>query len=56
MEFLQYLQNGERKGVLDVGVTHEQYKNDTRTDLQKERMSKEMGKYWEVHVAPAADD
>lgn len=51
---MQYLKDGTRKGVLDVGVTHPQYGNDTRTDLQKEKMDPGMAKYWEVHVAPAA--
>lgn len=54
MEFMQYVKNGERKGVLDVGVTHEQYGNDTRTDLQKEKMAPATSKYWEIHVAPPA--
>ncbi|KAL5381387.1 hypothetical protein DPSP01_007101 [Paraphaeosphaeria sporulosa] len=55
MEFLHYLRDGTRDGVLDVGVTHESYGNDTRTDLQKEKMEKmgeRVAKYWEVHVAP----
>jgi platelet-activating factor acetylhydrolase len=54
MEFLQYLKDGTRDGVLDIGVTHESYGNDTRTDLQKEKMDKGVTKYWEVHVAPPA--
>lgn len=52
MDFLQFLKNGTQSGVLDVGVTHEQYGNDTRTDEQKEKMEPGIGKYWEVHVAP----
>lgn len=52
MEFLRYLKDGSRAGVLDVGVTHEQYGNDTRSDEQKERMEKDITKFWEVHVAP----
>lgn len=54
MEFLRYLDDGSRKGVLDVGVTHEQYGNDTRSSEQKEKMQKDITKYWEVHVAPDA--
>ncbi|KAF2771911.1 PAF-acetylhydrolase family member [Teratosphaeria nubilosa] len=54
MDFLSYLKDGSRKGVLDVGVTHEQYGNDTRSDEQREKMEKGITKYWEVHVAPAA--
>lgn len=57
MEFLHYLRDGTRDGVLDIGVTHESYGNDTRTDLQKDMMAKmgeSVSKYWEVHVAPRA--
>lgn len=53
MEFLKYLKDGSRAGVLDIGVTHEQYGNDTRSDEQKEKMEKDITKYWEVHVAPS---
>ncbi|KAJ4345599.1 uncharacterized protein N0V89_011732 [Didymosphaeria variabile] len=52
MEFLQYLKDGTREGVLDIGATHESYGNDTRTDMQKEKMDESITKYWEVHVAP----
>lgn len=54
MDFMGYLSNGVRRGVLDVGVTHEQYGNDTRTELQKDKMDPKITKYWEVHVAPPA--
>lgn len=52
MEFLQYLKDGTRTGILDIGVTHEQYDNDTRTEQQKKEISPEISKYWQVHVAP----
>lgn len=55
MEFLQYLKNGTRAGVLNVGVTHENYGNDTRSEEQKKAMEKGITKYWEVHVAPPAE-
>jgi platelet-activating factor acetylhydrolase len=54
MEFLQYLKDGTREGVLDIGITHESYGNDTRNDLQKGKMDEGVTKYWEVHVAPPA--
>lgn len=54
MEFLQYLKDGTRKGVLDIGATHDSYGNDTRSEVQKEKMDKTITKYWEVHVAPEA--
>lgn len=55
MEFLEFLGSGKREGVLDVGVTHQEYGNDTRSDEQKKKMEKGITKYWEVHVAPPAD-
>lgn len=54
MEFLQYLKDGTRKGVLDIGATHDSYGNDTRSEVQKEKMDKTITRYWEVHVAPEA--
>ncbi|KAI5371000.1 putative platelet-activating factor acetylhydrolase, alpha/Beta hydrolase [Septoria linicola] len=54
MEFLGFLRVGKRKGVLGVGVTHERYGEDTRSEVQKSRIEKGMMKYWEVHVAPEA--
>lgn len=54
MEFLDYLRDGSRQGVLEVGVTHEEYGKDSRSDEQKEKMEKGITKYWEVHVAPPA--
>ncbi|KAF7187860.1 Platelet-activating factor acetylhydrolase 2, cytoplasmic [Pseudocercospora fuligena] len=54
MEFLEFLKDGSRQGVLDIGVTHEEYGKDSRIDEQKERMEKGITKYWEVHVAPPA--
>lgn len=60
MDFIHYLRNGSKDGVLGIGVTHESYGNDTTDELQKEKIKKmeKMGqnvtKYWEVHVAPPA--
>lgn len=54
MEFLTFLRSGRREGVLGVGVTHERYGDDTRSEEQRERTGKAngIGKYWRVHVAP----
>ena len=54
MEFLKYLKDGSRQGVLDIGVTHQEYGKDSRSDEQKEKMEKGITKYWEVHAAPPA--
>ncbi|CAK3996254.1 PAF-acetylhydrolase family member [Lecanosticta acicola] len=55
MEFLDFLRDGTRKGVLNIGVTHEEYGKDTRNEEQKKKMEKDITKYWEVHVAPPGD-
>ncbi|KAK4505203.1 hypothetical protein PRZ48_003166 [Zasmidium cellare] len=55
MEFIDFLKNGSKQGVLSVGVTHEAYGNDSRSTDQKEKMAKDITKYWEVHVAPSAE-
>ncbi|KAH0421260.1 PAF-acetylhydrolase family member [Colletotrichum camelliae] len=56
MEFLEFLRNGTRSGVLSEGPTHQQYGEDTRTEEQKGRIPKEVMKYWEIHVAPPRDE
>ncbi|KAJ9624121.1 hypothetical protein H2203_005570 [Taxawa tesnikishii (nom. ined.)] len=52
MDFIEFLRNGTREGVLAQGVTHEAYGKDTRTEEQKKSMPKGIMKYWEIHVAP----
>lgn len=54
MEYMQWLKDGKKRGVLDIGVTHESYGNDTRSDEQRERIPDKTMRYWEVHVAPEA--
>ncbi|TDZ41461.1 Platelet-activating factor acetylhydrolase 2 [Colletotrichum trifolii] len=56
LEFMDYLRNGTRGGVLAEGVTHEEYGKDTMTDEQRERMPEETTKYWQIHVAPDRDE
>ncbi|KAK1621814.1 PAF-acetylhydrolase family member [Colletotrichum phormii] len=52
MQFMAFLKNGTREGVLAEGVTHEEYGKDTMTDEERERIPKETTKYWQIHVAP----
>lgn len=52
-EFMQFLDDGHRKGVLAEEVTHPEYDNDIRSDARKARMSKGIEKYWQIHVAPS---
>ncbi|GJD03151.1 PAF-acetylhydrolase family member [Colletotrichum higginsianum] len=52
MEFMDFLRNGTREGVLAEGVTHQEYGNDTMSDEQRSRIPKAITKYWQIHVAP----
>lgn len=52
MEFMTFLKNGTREGVLSEGVTHEEYGKDTMTDEERARIPRETTKYWQIHVAP----
>ncbi|CAK1354155.1 unnamed protein product [Cercospora beticola] len=54
MEFIEYLKTRKQTGLLDIGVTHVSYGNDTRSEEQKEKIAKKDMKFWQVHVAPEA--
>ncbi|OHE92916.1 PAF-acetylhydrolase family member [Colletotrichum orchidophilum] len=56
MEFMNFLKNDKRDGVLSEGVTHEVYGKNTMTDEQRARVPKETTKYWQIHVAPPRED
>ncbi|KAL0935572.1 paf-acetylhydrolase family member [Colletotrichum truncatum] len=56
VEFLEFLKNGTRKGVLSEDVTHEEYGKDTMTEEQKRRIPEETTKFWQIHVAPPRVD
>jgi len=51
-EFMDYLATGRRHGVLSEEVTHPRYDEDTRSEERRKRMSREIDKYWQVHVSP----
>lgn len=52
-EFMQFLQDGHRRGVLAEEVTHPEYDNDIRDDDRKKDMNPEIEKHWQIHVAPS---
>lgn len=56
MEFLQFVINRTRTGVLAQGVTHPEYGVDERTAEQKMRSPASISKYWQIHVAPTSDE
>jgi platelet-activating factor acetylhydrolase len=52
LEFIEFLVTGKRKGILKEGVTHSSYDKDVRDDETRKRMERDVGKYWQIHVAP----
>ena len=52
-EFMKYLGDGHRRGVLAEEVTHPSYDEDARSQKRKQGMSKEIEKYWQIHVSPS---
>lgn len=51
-EFMKYLEDESRTGVLAEDVTHASYNEDVRTEKQKKNMNEEVAKYWQIHVSP----
>ncbi|KAF6830312.1 paf-acetylhydrolase family member [Colletotrichum musicola] len=54
MDFLGFLRDGKRQGVLGLGVTHEEYGKDSRNE--KEKVGGDVMRYWQVHVAPPPEE
>jgi platelet-activating factor acetylhydrolase len=52
MDFFAYLRDHGQRGILNETVTHPEYDKDERSEERKKEMSKEIGKYWQIHVAP----
>ncbi|RDW57219.1 PAF-acetylhydrolase family member [Coleophoma crateriformis] len=53
MEFLEFISNSTRKGVLAQPVTHPKYGVDERTEEQRKSQPTDISKYWQIHVAPS---
>ncbi|KAM5349113.1 hypothetical protein ACJ41O_008936 [Fusarium nematophilum] len=51
VDFLDYLKNGEKNGILKEEVTHEEY-GKWVSEERKKSFPKELADYWEVHVCP----
>jgi platelet-activating factor acetylhydrolase len=52
-EFMRYLEDGHRTGVLAEDITHPNYDEDVTDSKRKRKMSKCIAKYWQIHVAPS---
>ena len=53
-EFMRYLEDGQRTGVLAEGVTHENYDEPVETKREKKTKKSDplVTRYWQIHVAP----
>ncbi len=54
-EFMRYLEDGHRTGVLAEDVTHPAYDEDVTDPKRKKKMSHSIVKYWQIHVAPSTE-
>lgn len=52
-EFMYFLQSGHRRGILGEDVTHPEYDHDVRDAERRGKMEHDIGKYWQIHVAPS---
>jgi len=52
-EFMKFLATGRQTGVLSVDETHPEYDQDIRSDERKAAMDQDIGRYWQIHVAPS---
>lgn len=50
-DFIEFLRDGTKRGMLNESVTHSVYNKWVSADREKS-FSKERAKYWEVHVTP----
>ncbi|KAK5704912.1 hypothetical protein LTR97_002023 [Elasticomyces elasticus] len=53
VDFMEYLSDGHRRGILSEEVTHPEYDNDIRDEGRQASMPKDIDKYWQIHVAPS---
>ncbi|KAL2814250.1 platelet-activating factor acetylhydrolase, isoform II-domain-containing protein [Aspergillus granulosus] len=54
-EFLDFVVSGERKGLLDKGVTHEEYREEVLVPWKKVNNPRDWRRDWQIHVAPGDD-
>jgi platelet-activating factor acetylhydrolase len=52
-EFMRFLEDGHRIGILAEDVTHPNYDEDTTPADRKKTMSKDIAHHWQIHVAPS---
>ncbi|KAF2479175.1 PAF-acetylhydrolase family member [Neohortaea acidophila] len=55
-EFMHFLQDGRREGVLAEDETHAGYDEDIRSEERKAKMCRSISKYWQIHISPPRAD
>ena len=55
-EFMRFLEDGHRTGVLAEDVTHENYDEEVKKEGKKRKLPKSIAQYWQIHVAPPGGD
>lgn len=51
-EFMSYLEDGHRTGILAEDVTHSNYDEEVPKNKEKRPPIKSISNYWQIHVAP----
>lgn len=55
-DFLSYLKDGHRRGVMKEPVTHPEYDHDIRDEGRIKHMEENgIGKYWQIHACPSTE-
>lgn len=52
LEFLKFLQDGYKRGILQESVSHPEYDQDTRDEKRRQEQDADVERYWQIHVSP----
>lgn len=52
-EFMRFLEDGHRTGVLAEDITHPNYDEETTPSKRKKSMSRDIAQHWQIHVSPS---
>lgn len=52
LEFLKYLQDEQKRGILREPVSHPEYDQDIRDKERKKQQHPDVRRYWQIHVSP----
>ncbi|KAK1144921.1 hypothetical protein N8T08_004636 [Aspergillus melleus] len=52
LEFLKYLQDSDKRGILQERVSYPEYDQDIRDDKRRKEQHPDIERYWQIHVSP----